>query len=285
MKIAYDCYPCMLKSFINMSRILDIDDDTVGRVLSKVMKYLSTINLNISAPNISKNMQRIIREELNNPDPYKELKKEYNNLIINLDKDIKNIINKSADKFDTLLRLAIGGNIIDFGAIQKFDVIETLNHMLKAELVIDKSKELYEDIKKAETILYLGDNCGEIVLDTYFAEYISKELNPKAKLYYSVRGMPILNDATEDDAYYVGMDKYAKIINTGDNAPGVLYEYLSDEYKEIYNNADVIISKGMGNFESLSDRDENIYFLLIAKCELVADHLGVKKGDPVVVKL
>lgn len=284
MKIAFECYPCMLNSVINMNRIFNIDTETTSRLLSRVMRHLSEINLAQSAPSISKYIQNIVREELGNADPYSELKREYNKLMLNLYPELEQQVFNSSTPYLTALKLAIAGNIIDFGANQEIDIHRTIDKVLETDFAIDESLQLKEEFIEAKTVLYLGDNCGEIVADKLFIQTLFRELGKPEEFYFSVRGNPILNDVTREDAEFVGMDKLAKIIDTNDDAPGVLLENASDSYKEIYNRADLIISKGMGNFESLSERKENIYFLLIAKCKLVAGHLGVKKGDTVVAK-
>ncbi len=282
MKIAFECYPCMLNSVINMSKIFKTDTETTSRLLSKMMKHLSEINLTKSAPAISKYIQNIVREELGISDPYAELKHEYNELMLNLYPELEERVLSSPNPYLTALKLAIAGNIIDFGANQEIDIHTTIEKVLDTDFAIDDSSKLKEEFAKARTVLYLGDNCGEIVADKLLIKTLFRELGKPDEFYFSVRGKPILNDATREDAEFVGIDKMVNIIDTNDDAPGVLLENATDEYRKIYNKADVIISKGMGNFESLSEMEDNIYFLLIAKCKLVAGHLGVGKGEAVV---
>jgi len=139
------------------------------------------------------------------------------------------------------------------------------------------SQKLKEDLKSAKSLLYIGDNCGEIVLDKLFIKHIEV-----ANIYFAVRSSPVINDITIDDALMVGMDKIAKIITTGDNAPGAVWESTSNEFKQVFNKADVIISKGQGNLEGLIDVPGNIYFLFVSKCDLIARRVGAKKGDFIV---
>jgi len=187
-------------------------------------------------------------------------------------------IQKSENKFDLVLRLAIAGNIMDYGAPTNRDIEKTIDYVLKSDFAIDHSKNLQNDIKYAKQILYLGDNAGEIVFDKLFIQEIN-HLN----LYFAVRGFPIINDVTEKDATDLELDTIAKIISNGYDAPSTNLEKCSKEFLEIWNNSDLIISKGQGNLEGLLNiKNKNIYFLLMVKCDVIARHLGVKKGDFVV---
>ena len=141
--------------------------------------------------------------------------------------------------------------------------------------VIDHTKQLQTDLKKAKTLLYLGDNCGEICLDKLLIENI-KHQNPDLSIYFGVRGAPVVNDSTEEDAYKVGMNELATIVSNGDISQGTVVEHTSPEFQEIYHKADLVIAKGQANYETLSDRfDQNIYFMLITKCKVIANDIGV----------
>lgn len=142
------------------------------------------------------------------------------------------------------------------------------------------SSELKEALSTAKTVLYLGDNAGEIVLDKLFIETL---MHPN--LYFAVRGAPVINDATLDDAQYVGIDAVADVISNGYDAPSTIVDRCSPQFQELFNKADVIISKGQGNLEGLLEKtDKQVYFLLMVKCDVIAEALGVKKGDFVVRK-
>jgi uncharacterized protein with ATP-grasp and redox domains len=176
------------------------------------------------------------------------------------------------------LRLAIAADVIDFGPEHQLDFMETINRAVHAEFAIDDSHALRKDLEKAKSVLYIGDNCGEIVLDKLFLKIIRHP-----NVCFVVRGSPILNDATVADAALVKMEEVAKVITTGDDAPGVVWETASDEFKRHWHQADVIIAKGQGNLEGLMEISQNIYFLLITKCDVIAKHIGVKVGDFVVM--
>lgn len=275
----FDCIPCAIGSLINLFKKgfvpLDKQDDTMRSLLG----YFSSVNFNQSPPALGQEMHRIIRQVLDNPDPYKEIKSKFNSIMLAYYPMLKEKLTNVTDPFKYALRLAIAGNIIDFGPNNAFDINETLKKAESVELAIDHSAQLYQDIQNANSLLYLGDNAGEIVMDRLFLETINH-----SNVYFAVRGAPIINDITEEDAQQVGIDKVAKIISNGDDAPGTILKYVSDEFKEIFNKADLIIAKGQGNFESLTGCNKDIYFILMAKCNHVANHLGVHKGDFLVLK-
>ena len=158
--------------------------------------------------------------------------------------------------------------------------MESIDRVMEARLAIDDSRQLRQDLEQADSLLYIGDNCGEIVLDKLFLSSLNV-----AQKYFVVRDSPIINDVTFEDAILTGIDKVAKVITTGDNSPGVVWESTSEQFKSAFVNSDVIISKGQGNFEGLMDVDhQSIYFLLVTKCDIVAENVGVETGKYVVKK-
>jgi len=206
-------------------------------------------------------------------DPYFSEKKESNRIALELYKYWQPEVGRSGDPFKTALRLAVAGNIMDYGANQSFNIGETIERVLRADFAIDHSDELKKRIRAAKSILYLGDNAGEIVFDKLFIETIQ---HPAVT--FAVRGGPAINDVTLDDARETGIDEVAAVISNGYNAPSTILEKSGDEFKAAYNSADLIISKGQGNFEGLLPlNDSRIFFLLMAKCDVFAEYFGVAK--------
>jgi uncharacterized protein with ATP-grasp and redox domains len=199
-------------------------------------------------------------------------------MMLELYPSLKEKVENSEDPFDTAIRFAIAGNVIDFGAKYQYNLMENLNKIMGQDLAIDESKELRSDLEKANTLLYIGDNCGEIVLDKLFLESINVP-----QKYFVVRESPVINDITPEDAEIAGMDQIATVITTGDNSPGAVWESCSYSFKDQFTQADVIISKGQGNLEGLIDIPHpHIYFLLVTKCELIAKRIGTQTGDFVI---
>jgi uncharacterized protein with ATP-grasp and redox domains len=197
---------------------------------------------------------------------------------LELEEDIRNTIKKAKDPFQTALRYALAGNVIDFAPSKSFDVFKALATAVSKKPAIDHSLLLEKELKKASVVLYLGDNAGEIVMDKLFIETIDH-----TDLYYAVRGAHIINDITLEDAEYVGMTKIANVISNGYDAPSTLLKRCSPEFRKIYDKADIVISKGQGNLEGLIDRtDKKIFFLLTVKCDVMAEMIGVEENDVVV---
>jgi uncharacterized protein with ATP-grasp and redox domains len=233
-----------------------------------------------SAPELSREAHAILRKHTNVPDPFATEKKQSNDLVLAMYPELKARILNSDDPFNTALRLAIAGNIIDFAVNSSFNLNETIERVLKVGFAIDDSLKLKEALSKGNTVLYLGDNAGEIVFDKLFIEHI---MHPN--LYYAVRGKNVINDATIEDARYIKMDEVADVISNGDDAPSTILNYCSPEFNELFDRADVIVSKGQGNLEGLLGKTKKpVFYLLMAKCDFIANALMVKKGDFVVKK-
>ena len=278
MKTQFECIPCIINSYLRLVETDVIPESRQEPILRKLLKYLSRVDYDQSPPMLGRMLQRMIRESLKNPDPYHQLKQNYNHMILDLYPSFKEMVDSSKDPFDTALRLAIAGNVIDFGAKYQFDILDNINRVMAHKLAIDDSCFLRDELEHAQTLLYIGDNCGEIVLDKLFLETVDVP-----QKYFVVRESPVINDITLDDAKMTGMDKTAMVITTGDDSPGAVWETASKEFRDHFINADVVISKGQGNLEGLIDvPHDHLYFLLVTKCDLIAERIGTKRGDFVV---
>jgi len=277
MIVSLDCIPCTVNSFLRLIKTGMLPEESKEAAMRRLLAFLSRADFRQSPPALGREMHRMIREELNNSDPYREIKEKYNRMMLDLQPQFENQIETSTDSFDTAMRLAVAGNVIDFGPQAQMDIMETINRVTRAQFAIDDSQQLRDDLKSARTLLYLGDNCGEIVMDKLFLQTLGLP-----EMYFAVRGGPIINDVTIEDAKLVGMEDVATVITTGDDSPGVVWETASDEFKAIFNEADVIISKGQGNLEGLIDVPQNIYFLLVIKCDLVGELVETGVGEFVI---
>ncbi|MCK4989663.1 MAG: DUF89 family protein, partial [Bacteroidales bacterium] len=213
MKTQFECIPCILNSYLKLVETSVIPEPQQEVILRQLLQYLSTVDYNQSPPMLGRTLQRMIRESLKDPDPYYQIKQHYNQMMLELYPSFKETVVSSEDSFDTAMRLAIAGNVIDFGAKYQFDIMDSINRVKEHELAIDDSRKLRQDLKHAQTLLYIGDNCGEIVLDKLFLE--TMEIPQK---YFVVRESPVINDITLDDAKMTGIDKIATILTTGDDS-------------------------------------------------------------------
>jgi len=187
------------------------------------------------------------------------------------------------------VKLSIIGNIIDYGAKNSLNVVEEIDHLFQGNFTINnennsttfKYNQFKESLNKVNNIIYLADNAGEVVFDRLLIEELVEELGEQ--VIYVVRGKPIINDALIEDALFCGINEITKIISSGSDAPGTLLEYCSPEFIRLYQKAELIISKGQGNYEALSEEDRPIFFLFRAKCPVIAEDVGCKVGDIVLV--
>ena len=274
----YRCFFCFARAFERMLEKEIFSPEEKIQLASEMFGLFSNVKNDLLIPALSRELHLLLKKISNNPDPYKEVKKQSNDLVLGMYPELKTIVFNSVNQFDSALRLAIAGNIIDYGVSNDFDLQGTIDNVLNSDFAIDDSAELKQALLQAKTVLYLGDNCGEMVFDKLFIETI---MHPN--LTYAVRGEPVINDSTLDDAKYVGMDLVADVISNGYDAPSTILEHCSSEFLEVFNRADVIISKGQGNLEGLLGKTaKEVYFLLMVKCDVIADVLKVKKGDFVV---
>lgn len=287
MKHSIDCLPCLLQQAVRIAKN-HLPNETEQIVLVKeIMATIADMDENVSAPYIAHKIQIALKEALNNPDPYKEDKNYYNQEMLKLENELLQVRDSSADPFVTGLKLAAAGNIIDFGPgydLSRDKVLESIRETLTRDYPQEILISLQSDLKQAGKVLYLGDNAGEIVFDKIFIATI-KDYYPTLEVYFATRGKPVLNDITEEDAYLVGMDKLAGIINNGTDIPGTVLEYCSSDFRKIFAEADVIISKGQGNFESLYESGrEKLYYIFLCKCSLFMERLGVRQNDIMLIK-
>jgi hypothetical protein len=237
------------------------------------------MDLRKSPPVMAQQIHRLIRRLSGCEDPYKEFKDRYNRYALELYPELKQRLDNASNPLETAVRLAIAGNIIDFGVsnvLEKIDLSKTIEQAL-SERLYGETAELYSSIASAKKILYLGDNAGEIVFDRLLIEEL-----PSDKVTFVVKGNPIINDATMADAMAIGMTDIVSVVDNGSDAPGTILEECSDTLRQLFIDADLIIAKGQGNYETLTDVNANIFFILKVKCPVIAEHLGYDVGSLVV---
>ncbi len=279
MKTTYDCIPCFIRQALDAVRLATSDEKIHEQVLRGVLAAASKMDLDQSPPVMGQYIHKTIRELSGHDDPYKKIKDRFNNFSLKLYPDLKQRIQSSSNPMDTAVRIAIAGNIIDFGVNAKIDrsmIFDTIEQALSAQ-VFGNIEVLCDSIDSAENILYLGDNCGEIVFDRLLIEQL-----PVDNVTFVVRGGPIINDATIADARATGMTELVNVIDNGSDIPGTVLEKCSKEFRECFAHSDLIIAKGQGNYETLSNCEKNIFFLLKAKCPVISGHMGCEQGSFIV---
>jgi len=278
MKSYLDCYPCFFTQAIRTSKMITSDDKKIWQILNEVSLSIPDVPFGATPPEIGREVYRIISERTGIKDPYRKIKEKCTRQALSLYPELKKLINSSEDRLMTAVRLSIAGNIIDFGANFDFDLKKDVGTILSQDFSINHYREFCEALDRARKILYLADNAGETVFDRLLIEEINKPV------IYAVRARPIINDATREDALLAGIDKVAEIMSSGCDAPGNILKYCSDEFLKVYRSADLIISKGQGNYEGLSDEDRPIFFLLKAKCHVIARDIGIDEGSIILMK-
>ena len=276
MKTYLECIPCFFKQALNAGRIAGADEATQKRILNRLSEAIPTFSLEQTPPEMGREIYALVREVTGNDDPFKELKKRYNETALGLYPKLKEKVKQSKDPLLTAVRLAIAGNIIDLGTSNSFHVEkieDVIDEVLHKKFAIFDYEKFKKALKETEEILYLADNAGEVVFDRILIEELDK------KIVYAVRSRPIINDALKEDAFFCGIDKTARIVESGSDAPGTLLDLCSQEFLDIYRNTGLIISKGQGNFEALSDERGPIFFLFMVKCTCAADDTGCLFGD------
>lgn len=284
MRLHDKCLPCVVNQAIKVADITGLN--TKEELLREVFTYLSKMNFYETTPEIIGEIFDMIKRHTNNPDPYKETRNYYNTLFMKMLPEFERKIEQAENPFMLAIRYAIVGNIIDFNPIHNTlleDIYDCFEKMEQLELAINDSHALMKDISNAGTLLYLGDNCGEICMDKILLKKI-KEQNPNVKLFFGVRGKPVVNDSISEDAYSVGINEYAEVVDNGDGSLGTVLNRTSPAFKEVYNNADIVIAKGQANYECLSEENKNIYFLLMTKCEVIAKDIGVEEKKMICMK-
>ncbi len=275
MNTSLDCMTCYVRQALDAVRLATNDREIHETVLREILKRTSEMDVNTSTVAMGQQIHRLVRKLTGKDDPYAELKERFNLLALSLLPELRAITEASSNPLETAVHLAIAGNIIDFGVKSNVDdahLHASIDAALQAPLKGDL-KYFSDLIDRSENILYLADNCGEIVFDRLLIEQLSPD-----KLTVAVRGRPVINDATCQDAEVVGLCDVVRVIDNGDDAPGTILSSCSVSFREVFDAADLVIAKGQGNYESLMGVDKKIAFLLRAKCNVIADNIGCELG-------
>jgi hypothetical protein len=281
MKTDLECIPCFMRQTIEAARFVTQDPSIHERVLREVMRGVAEMDFSEPPPSVAVHIHRRLRELLGNPDPYKASKDKFNTIVAHLLDTLTEEINQSRDPFAHAVRLAIAGNVIDLGV--NGGLTEPEVHSAVERALHEPFSGDIEDFKKAadsaESILYLADNAGEIGFDRLLVEQF-----PKGTVTVATRGAPVINDVTKDDALAVGMDAVAEVVDNGSDAPGTVLELCSDEFRKRFEEADLIIAKGQGNYETLNTVRKNIVFLFKVKCSVAAGFTGRPIGTHILLQ-
>lgn len=282
MRTYFDCIPCFVRQVLDSVRMTTDDEQIQEKVLREALYLGSKMDLSQSPPAMAQEIHRFIREITGVKDPYLEVKNHFNKLALQMYPELRQRVESSEDPLATAVRLAIAGNIIDFGVdseVEQSRVERTIAESLTEPLDMDALESFRKATAGAENILYIGDNAGEIVFDRLLIERL-----PQENITFVVRGSPILNDAIMEDAQITGLTDIVEVIDNGSDAPGTILERCSEAFCRRFDESDLVIAKGQGNYETLSDVDKDVFFMVRPKCKVLAEHLGCEIGSSVLIK-
>ena len=281
MNTGLECIPCLVRQTLEAAQLVSSDPVFHEMVLRETIAKIATLPYDQSPPRIAMAVHRDIRRRLNDPDPYREQKAHFNAIALSLRDQLRREINASTDPIVRAIHIAIAGNVIDFGVTSTIDEhdLHTAIEQTASQPLYGPVAQLLAHIKRARRILYLADNTGEIVLDRLLIERL-----PAGRVTVVVRGAPIMNDATVEDARYAGIEEVAPVISNGAAVPGTEIDLCSDEFRDQLHASDLVIAKGQGNYESLSDHPSlPIFHLFRVKCAVIERACGYALGSHVVV--
>ena len=274
MNLKSDCLSCLLNQSLRVAKNLNLDE----RTSKKMMQVASASIANyaeVFPPVAAADLYPKLASFTDSNDVYKELKELSTQEAMKLLPSVQKRVKTTSDA----IKAAAAGNVIDFATPNHFDLDSEFKKVFDTDFAIDDEVLFLEHLKEVKTFMIIGDNVGEHVFDKLLLELIKKEY-PKLKLYYAVRGRPIINDVTLLEAKEINMQEVATVVDSGVDTPGLAYAHASDKFMNLYNSIDLIIAKGMGNYECLEGlKDERIFHLFKVKCDVVAGDVGAGLGS------
>lgn len=284
MTISYECIACIINQSVKVANAINADETLSTKLRSTVENMSKDFSFSDTPPEIAAYVYEEMAEIAKKYDLYDEVKEHSTQKALAFVPLLKEKLQNSDNKLLTATKIAVAGNVIDLAAEVEFDLEDELEKIFHTDFDYNDFDIFKEELSKSKSVVVLGDNVGEHIFDHLFIQTL-KELYPSINLTYMVRGNPIINDVTIKEAKEAGFNQICNLVDSGVNTPGFTYERATDEARELFDNADLIISKGMGNYECMSPAHrDNICFLLKVKCSVVASSLGKEIGD-IVCKL
>lgn len=279
MTIENECIACIIGQSKRVAEAIGASEALSAALISHVETSLENPDFTLSPPVIAAPLYEEMARKAGKIDLYDDQKAHavvQANLYMPF---LQETIEKSNDPFMALLKTAVVGNVIDLAAEVTFDLHGAITSVFDTPFAHDDTHKLKEQLKEAKSLLYIGDNTGEHIFDALAIAHL-KLLYPQLKVFYMVRGNFIINDVTMKEAIEAKMDQLCTLVNSGVNTPGFIYERATLEAQKLFDTADIIIAKGMGNYECMTPSiRKNICFLLKVKCSVVSRSLGHEIGS------
>ncbi|HOW72304.1 MAG TPA: ARMT1-like domain-containing protein [Phycisphaerae bacterium] len=281
MRTYLDCVPCFIGQALDSARRRTDSPTIQEQLLREALTLASKLSFAKPPPIMGRLLHRRLRELTGQPDPYRTAKHKANQFALRLYPELKELVIQSEDPLGAAAKFAIAGNVIDLGVktgLTQNDVRSSIQEAIEGHLEPEALEDFRQAVKSAGDILYLADNAGEIVFDCLLIEQM-----PPGSVTVAVKAGPIINDATREDAEAAGLTDLVEVIDSGDDAPGTVLDLCSPSFRRRFDAAHLVIAKGQGNYETLNEcRHRNLFFLLKAKCGVIARDLGCRVGEMVV---
>ena len=271
------CHDCLLEQSARLTSHLIQDPDLRAPLLDEIKAMLEEAFASGEIVGVHRDVYAKLYRVAGNPDPFRDIKQKSTEEALALYPRLKERVESADDPLDLAARYAIAGNVIDFALPHQIDLYHEIDTAIDRPLTINHLSRLKQRISESDSVLYIGDNAGETVLDRLLIETMG------LPTVYLVRGAPVINDALEEDAQEAGLDKVATVLSSGSSHPGTVLEDCSPEVQMLFTNAPIVVSKGQGNFETLLHATREIFFLLKVKCDLVAEHVNANLGDSILL--
>ncbi len=282
MRTYLDCVACLARQAREASLHAGHDEQVHEEILRQALRALSDMDFGDPPPMMGRTIHRIVRELSGSEDPYRGAKQSFNAQAMELFPELQRMIRESSAPLETAVNLAVAGNMLDFAVnshLSPGDIRQTVETAASQAVSPEVFKDFIRAVQAADDILYLGDNAGEIVFDRLLIEQL-----PREKITFVVRGAPVINDVTVEDAQSVGLAELVEVIDNGTDIPGTMLSESPEWFRQRFDAADLVISKGQGNYETLSDAQKNIFFIFKVKCSTVAGHMNCPIGHSILAR-
>lgn len=287
MRASAECIYCIINKTYELFCKYVKDEEERFMFTKELLKEISSYPDDMTAPYLNSKVMKRLKEKVNINDLYIEEKELYNNKMLSIEEDIMDIINSSDDKLLSALKYAMVGNFIDFGAMKNVDdniLDKIIDTALKQDVDVSTYNMFKSEILSAEKLCYILDNTGEVVFDKLFIKII-KELNRGIGIDIIVRGEPVINDVTYEDAIKVGIDNFGKVIENGTDIPGTDLREINEKTRKSIFESDLVIAKGQGNFETLFGTGIDIYYIFLCKCDMFVRRFAIQKYKGIFTKM
>lgn len=273
------CFSCLFRQGVDAAWLLTDDDQKREAIVRATGRLMAETDFQRTPPELGRELHRAIREILQNPDPYLEIKRQMNAITNSIKPLLREKIRKASNPLEMAIRYAIAGNVVDFStfkSISEAEIAKTVEDAVNQPIIGLDTARFEAELRKPEnkTLLYVCDNCGEIVWDSLLIEELSKFVSVTA----AVRGSAVVNDAILADAEYVGLPSLCRVVTTGSDVPGAPDAMVSDEFREIFMNSDLVIAKGQGNFETIQPAKRRVLHLFMVKCPVISQLVNLPPG-------